>query len=135
MSDPDAKGSDPTIIERKGENLPIFTSQTQRPAWWKLGGEDISFATVDPASVTTSSSGSLRDDIETNGKETVLGSVFDDSGAAQFYQPIEKYEGKHRFDPNATWTPEEERKLVRTVRLPHHNGCMRIIILIWYQFS
>lgn len=45
------------------------------------------------------------------------GSVFEDAEGAEFYKPIEKYEGRHRFVPDATWTPEEERRLVRTVSL------------------
>lgn len=27
--------------------------------------------------------------------------------------PDDSYEGKHRWDPEATWTPEEERRVVR----------------------
>jgi len=27
--------------------------------------------------------------------------------------PHETYEGLHRYDPGATWTPEEERRVVR----------------------
>lgn len=29
--------------------------------------------------------------------------------------PSDKYEGKHRWDPEATWTKAEERKLVRKI--------------------
>ena len=28
-------------------------------------------------------------------------------------QPHESYEGAHRWDPEATWTPEEEARVVR----------------------
>ena len=31
----------------------------------------------------------------------------------KYYAPIDSYEGKHRYDPKARWTPEEERNLVR----------------------
>lgn len=31
--------------------------------------------------------------------------------------PHETYEGRHRFDPQATWTPEEEKKVVRKTDL------------------
>ncbi|KAK4696187.1 hypothetical protein P7C71_g1694, partial [Lecanoromycetidae sp. Uapishka_2] len=34
-------------------------------------------------------------------------------GDESFYIPIEKYEGKHRYDPEFEWEPREERKLVR----------------------
>ena len=116
MSGIDEKVSDSGVIEKSGSNYPITTSKVTHRPWWKLGGKDISFAPVDPDSVTTSNAASTED-IETTGLDNVHGSVFDDSGAAQFYQPIEKYEGAHRFDPNATWTPAEEKALVRTVSL------------------
>ncbi|WOO83838.1 putative transporter [Vanrija pseudolonga] len=32
---------------------------------------------------------------------------------ARWYEPPDAYESKHRWDPRATWTPEEEKKLVR----------------------
>ena len=32
-----------------------------------------------------------------------------------YYAPIDSYEGKHRYDPKAQWTEQEERKLVRKV--------------------
>ena len=31
----------------------------------------------------------------------------------KYYTPIDSYEGKHRYDPKARWTPEEEKRLVR----------------------
>ena len=31
---------------------------------------------------------------------------------AETTQPHETYEGRHRFDPSATWTAEEERRVV-----------------------
>ncbi|KAJ3049956.1 hypothetical protein HK097_009063 [Rhizophlyctis rosea] len=40
---------------------------------------------------------------------------FDNEEFAEFYQPRDDYEGKHRFDPKADWTEEEERKLVRKI--------------------
>jgi hypothetical protein len=117
----DEKLSDPGVTEKSGQNYPISTSTVTHRPWWKLGGKDVSFAPVDPDSVTTSNTGSVED-IETTGLDNVHGSVFDDAGAAQFYEPIEKYEGKHRFVPDATWTPQEEQKLVRKVIYP--NSCI-----------
>lgn len=31
----------------------------------------------------------------------------------KFYIPIKRYEGRHRYDPSATWTDAEERSLIR----------------------
>lgn len=43
---------------------------------------------------------------------------FSDSATAQYWQGVyekAEYEGRHRFDPDYTWTADEERKLVRKV--------------------
>ena len=114
MSAADEKLSDPGVSEKQANNYPVTTSKLTHRPWWKLGGKDIIFKPVDPDSVTSSNVASTED-IETSGLDNVHGSVFDDSGAAEFYKPIEKYEGSHRFDPTATWTPAEEKALVRTV--------------------
>ena len=34
---------------------------------------------------------------------------------ARLYAPIEKYEGRHRYDPDFEWEEEEERRVVRKV--------------------
>ncbi|CAE6435676.1 unnamed protein product [Rhizoctonia solani] len=41
--------------------------------------------------------------------------VFDDPKLGKYFEPIPEYEGRHRFDPAATWTQAEERSLVRKV--------------------
>jgi hypothetical protein len=46
---------------------------------------------------------------------------FRDRVTAQYWREVydkAEYEGRHRFDPNYTWTAEEERKLVRKVGAP-----------------
>jgi len=43
---------------------------------------------------------------------------FSDRVTAQYWREVydkAEYEGRHRFDPNYTWTAKEERKLVRKV--------------------
>lgn len=37
-------------------------------------------------------------------------------GSVELYAPIPEYEGKHRYDPTAEWTEQEEKVLVRRVR-------------------
>ena len=41
--------------------------------------------------------------------------AFADGGDIRFYEPIPEYEGYHRYDPKETWTPAEEKRLVRKV--------------------
>ncbi|KAE8342836.1 hypothetical protein BDV24DRAFT_173531 [Aspergillus arachidicola] len=56
--------------------------------------------------------------------------IFDDSDAAEHWANVyekAQYEGRHRFDPSFTWTPEEEKKLVRKVDL-------RIMFWAWLMF-
>ena len=80
--------------------------------WWQFGGKDRSFVPVDSGSSSPYYSSS--NDVETP-NSSLEHSVFDDVDASEIYKPIEKYEGRHRFDPKATWSPEEERRLVRVV--------------------
>ena len=102
----------PTSKQTQKHGTVIHTNR-----WWKFGGQDHSYM---PAQEETpaSPSSSLNQDIEnvTSAKADIHGSVFDDVQASEFYQPIEKYEGRHRFEPNATWSKIEERNLVRRVR-------------------
>lgn len=41
--------------------------------------------------------------------------TFDKSPLERFYVPVDTYEGRHRYDPKAQWTAEEEKTLVRRV--------------------
>ncbi|KAF9737858.1 hypothetical protein PMIN06_004306 [Paraphaeosphaeria minitans] len=44
------------------------------------------------------------------------GATFSGAGLkARFYEPMNQYEGKHRYDPDFVWEPEEERKVVRRI--------------------
>lgn len=94
---------------------PVHALETNK--WWKFGGRDRSYIpTRDEPS--KSSLGSLTDtrDIENENNPDL--SVFNDAKAYEIYKPIEKYEGRHRFDPRATWAVAEEKKLVRKVSGP-----------------
>jgi len=53
--------------------------------------------------------------------------VFKDRITAQYWREVydrAQYEGRHRFDPDCTWTAEEEKKLVRKVNpVAKENDC------------
>ena len=41
--------------------------------------------------------------------------AFATDGLEDFYIPIEKYEGRHRYDPKFQWDSKEEKRVVRKV--------------------
>lgn len=46
--------------------------------------------------------------------------IFKDEVLATYWRGVyekSSYENRHRFDPNYTWTPAEEKKLVRKVNI------------------
>ena len=43
------------------------------------------------------------------------GGVYAVGGSLASYEPIAKYEGKHRYDPKIEWTEGEEKRLIRRV--------------------
>jgi hypothetical protein len=115
--------------------------EVKRSPWWRFGGRDYSFVSVDAGYPLSSSSASSSD---TN-LEAVsdVGNVWQNDvrspwapgisreplpepqtrshndvlqESKDLYKPIERYEGAHRFDPSLKWDPEEEKRLVRTVR-------------------
>ena len=48
-------------------------------------------------------------------KSGTKSNLYDDEEFAQYFQPIEKFEGRHRIDRTATWEPKEEKVLVRKI--------------------
>ena len=46
-------------------------------------------------------------------KRDISSYAYGNPDLARFHIPIDAYEGEHRFDPDAEWTAEEERVLVR----------------------
>jgi hypothetical protein len=102
------------------QKIPVVSTREEDPStgytsgsWWKSPAVDRAFVTVDDDS---SASSSLKDDIEHINKNA-YGSVFQDNDAAVHYAPPEAYEGAHRYDPNFTWTANEETALVRKIDL------------------
>ncbi|KAF2639118.1 MFS general substrate transporter [Massarina eburnea CBS 473.64] len=59
---------------------------------------------------------STASDIEIHKSGKRDGAAFATGGLkAGLYEPIDSYEGKHRYDPNFDWEPEEERRVVRKI--------------------
>lgn len=64
---------------------------------------------------TSSDSGSTSGYSDTHKYDGQGSGAFAEGGFMKHYAPIDAYEGRHRWDPNAQWTEAEEKKLVRRV--------------------
>jgi len=103
-------------VETTGLN-DVDVIPTKTKPWWKFGGKDYSFVSVNSGYSTTASSSETK--LESTEK---LGrNVYETDDVKAVYKPIQGYEGAHRFDPNLKWSPEEEKRLVKTVSFhsPH----------------
>lgn len=62
--------------------------------------------------------GNSPDSKPTNEKGQKGGTTFISGGLEdEYYKPIARYEGIHRYDPSFDWEPTEEKKVVRKVWL------------------
>jgi len=64
-----------------------------------------------------------RDDFDDD-EALLKPTTFQTDGLETFYEPVEGYEGAHRYDPEYTWSAADEEKVVRKVRLPSLD-CLR----------
>ena len=58
---------------------------------------------------------SINGTVDRDVKDSMHADIDDDDDLRKFYEPIATYEGRHRYDPKAQWTLQEEKKLVRRV--------------------
>lgn len=79
------------------------------PGFDEEGGPRSSSGTDTPGSLDDKATLALSQD----GESWFSESVFDDEKLARFYEPPPSYESRHRFDPAARWTKEEDRQVVR----------------------
>ena len=79
--------------------------------WWQFGGQDVSYVSVDDGLEPNSETSSQKSE----GVVKAVNTVWESPEALDIYKPTAKFEGSHRFEPSATWQPEEEKKLVRKV--------------------
>ncbi|KAL8677724.1 MAG: hypothetical protein Q9186_005877 [Xanthomendoza sp. 1 TL-2023] len=84
--------------------------------WWRFGGKDRSFIPTRAENATSKHTlDNQKDDRDIEDEVNLDDSVFNNPKAFEIYKPIENYEGRHRFDPRATWSEAEEKKLIRRV--------------------
>ena len=105
--------------DERAQNSPLsqhrLTTLETNP-WWKFGGKDRSFIpTRDETSKSSLDAFNDPRDIENEHNDNANDSVFNNPKAFDVYKPIENYEGRHRFDPRATWSEAEEKILRRRV--------------------
>ncbi|KAJ6780948.1 hypothetical protein PWT90_05375 [Aphanocladium album] len=83
-----------------------------RYTWWNTDGNDASYISIDEGYERDghhSDASSISDTAKTSAN------VFTAAEALDVYKPVEGFEGAARFDPSATWSAEEEKKLVKTL--------------------
>ncbi|KAL8949496.1 MAG: hypothetical protein Q9222_004394, partial [Ikaeria aurantiellina] len=98
-------------ISQDSMGLPPLNVLESTP-WWKFGGRDQAFV-----STRSENSGSsfrtcdhtrdVEDEVAADGSIVLK--------PLEKYGPNEKYEGRHRFNPDARWSESEEKKLVRRI--------------------
>lgn len=60
---------------------------------------------------------SYDSDSPSEGEKQSASDVYALGGQGKFYEPIPEYEGRHRWDPHAEWTEQEEKSLIRKVHI------------------
>ena len=93
-------------------NSPDHERGVRREKWWQFSKKDFSHVPID---IGSGSKGSSSSDLSDIGVVKNVNNVYEAAEATELYKPVEGYEGSHRFDPNATWSKQEEQKLVRRV--------------------
>lgn len=89
--------------------------QIEKPANRNLVETQTVIVPADGKGAVGSDAGSTSGYSDTHKYDNIGGGAFAEGAFTKHYAPIDGYEGRHRWDPNAQWTPEEEKKLVRRV--------------------
>ena len=111
-----SKETYPTDVKDVDENGFAATHAVKTKPWWKFGGKDYSFVSVN-AGYATSATSTSTSDTKFEARENLGHNVWVNDESKEIYKPIEGYEGAHRFDPSLEWSQEEEKRLVRIVSL------------------
>lgn len=117
----DVDGKFPGVFTHSEPEAEHRSAQTGRSA---LGGilhglKSRSGATGQPtfAKVTPTSTSEISGDYVVGGLKAVPSPSDSVSNLEKYYVPIARYEGRHRYDPKATWTEAEETSLIRRLDL------------------
>lgn len=112
--------SDESVLaDTKGIPATIVTDRTthnvRSPPWWKIGGKDYSYVSIDGDFTATSGSNTSSTESLDDSIVKKRNSIYQAPEAVTLYRPPESYEGAHRFDPSLVWTTDEEKNLVKRV--------------------
>ncbi|KAK0620240.1 major facilitator superfamily domain-containing protein [Immersiella caudata] len=70
-------------------------------------------ATQPEIAVSSSSEKNSSDFDSIRNLKQAEGEAYASGGDTRYYEPIDSYEGKHRWDPKADWTDKEEKHVIR----------------------
>jgi hypothetical protein len=62
----------------------------------------------------------VADPVLAGRRRSHVGTFGDNESLEEFYEPIDAFEGKHRYDPKFEWDKKEETRLVRKVTSTYH---------------
>ncbi|KAK4046495.1 hypothetical protein OIV83_006021 [Microbotryomycetes sp. JL201] len=102
----------PQAMQRRSKSFVSLSCAKTPTADMGLLSKPASSSSVDSGgAVTPKSDASLKLSVED--EAWLVPSVFDDDKLAKYYEPPPNYESRHRFDPKARWTKEEDAAVVR----------------------
>lgn len=112
----------PSIIDTKGLTNPTVTAHgvtapARADSEYSSASDEENLSSKDAknfVSVNTSAATS-EDELLKQWVYSTLTSL--DFADFRFYEPPDTWESKHRWDPTATWTPEEEKKILKKIDL------------------
>ena len=75
--------------------------------------EGAAFSHANEPVLTSEASSDLAELGDDTKRASIHTGANEETGLQQYYIPIDTYEGRHRYDPTAQWSHQEEKKLIR----------------------